>query len=122
MPSAACPSCGATVEFQSVVSILSVCSYCQSTLIRHDLDLENIGKMARLKLDGSPLQLGVTGTFAGKRFRAIGRIQLQYERGVWNEWHLHFEDGRSGWLGEAQGLYTVTFLTPVPSATLPPFN
>src|SRR5262245_3928030 len=110
MPQSACPSCSAKIEVKSVVSILTVCQYCNSTLIRHDLNLENIGKMAELKLDGSPFQLGVTGMFGGTRFTAVGRIQLQYERGVWNEWHLAFDDNRSGWLGEAQGLYAVTFL------------
>jgi predicted RNA-binding Zn-ribbon protein involved in translation (DUF1610 family) len=122
MAKAACPSCGASIEFKSTVSILAVCPYCQSTLIRHDLNLENLGRMADLKLDGSPLQLGVTGVFGGTRFTAVGRIQLQYGRGVWNEWHLLFDDRRSGWLGEAQGLYAVTFLASVPSTTIPPFE
>jgi hypothetical protein len=122
MPASACPSCGAAIEFRSTASILAVCGYCQSTLIRHDLNLENIGRMADLKVDGSPFQIGVTGEFNGARFTMVGRIQLQYDRGVWNEWHLLFGDMRSGWLGEAQGLYAVTFLTPVPGATLPLFD
>ena len=116
-----CPSCGATVEFKSSVSILAVCEYCRSTLIRHDLRIEDIGKMAQLKLDGSPIQLGVEGVYDRVHFGVIGRIQLQYERGVWNEWHLLFDDGKSGWLGEAQGIYMVTFLVPV-RGTLPAFN
>jgi len=43
-----CPSCGAAITFQSAISILAICHYCKSTLIRHDLELENIGKMAEL--------------------------------------------------------------------------
>jgi hypothetical protein len=122
MAQSACPSCGATIEFKSTASILAVCAYCHSTLIRHDLNLENLGKMADLKLDGSPMQLGVTGVFGGTRFTAVGRFQLKYGRGVWNEWNLLFDDGRNGWLGEAQGLYAVTFLSVVPNATIPPFE
>src|SRR5262245_25684469 len=110
MPSASCPSCGAQVQFKAATSIFAVCEYCRSALIRHDLDVENVGKMAELKTDGSPLQLAAEGRYGGKRFVVVGRIQLQYDRGVWNEWHLLFDDGRSGWLGEAQGTYVVTFL------------
>src|SRR6266702_4317560 len=60
----ACPSCGASVDFKSAASILAVCEYCRSTLVRQDINVENIGKMAELKLDGSPLQLGAQGTYA----------------------------------------------------------
>ncbi len=115
MATANCPSCGAAVEFKSSVSILAVCDYCRSTLVRHDINLENVGRMADLKLDGSPLQIGAEGRYRGVHFGVIGRIQLRYDRGIWNEWHLLFDDGRSGWLGEAQGIYAVSFLTKIRS-------
>ena len=110
MIAVSCPSCGAPVQFQSSVSILAVCESCRSTLLRKDLNIENLGVMAELKTDASPIQLGVEGRYTNVHFRVVGRIQLQYENGIWNEWHLAFDDGRSGWLGEAQGIYTVTFL------------
>lgn len=108
-----CPSCGAPVVFQSVASVMAVCQYCSSTLVRHDLDLENIGKMAQLQADGSPLQLRAEGKYQGDSFTVVGRIQLRFEKGLWNEWHLLFDDQRSGWLGEAAGIYAVSFLTEV---------
>lgn len=107
---AACPSCGAPVVFQSAASIFAVCAYCQSTLIRHDQALEDIGKMAALVEDRSPLQLGTEGRWQGVRFALIGRIQNKYSQGVWNEWHLLFDDMRTGWLSEAGGEYVLTFL------------
>src|SRR5215470_2643947 len=113
MVKVSCPSCGAPVTFQSTFSILAVCEHCNSTLIRHDINVEDIGKMAALQVDGSPLQLGVRGEYKGVSFSVIGRIQLRYDRGIWNEWHLMFNDGRSGWLGEAQGIYAVSFLTKI---------
>ena len=88
-----CPSCGARVAFQSKFSILAVCEHCNSTLVRHDINIEDIGKMAELQVDGSPLQLGVRGEYKGVSFSVIGRIQLRFERGIWNEWHLMFNDG-----------------------------
>ncbi len=109
-----CPSCGAPVVFKSGASILAVCEYCSSTLVRHDLNLENVGKMAELQADGSPLQLRTEGRYQRVPFTVVGRIQLRYKQGLWNEWHLLFDDQRSGWLGESMGTYAVSFLTEVP--------
>jgi len=121
MDKCTCPSCGASVEFQSPASILTVCEYCASTLVRHDVNLENIGRMAELQVDGSPLQLHVEGRYQGVPFLVVGRIQLRYEQGLWNEWHLLFDDLRSGWLGESGGIYAVSFLTKLDEA-LPRFE
>ena len=107
---AVCPSCGAPVVFKSAASIFAVCEYCQSTLVRHDQALEDIGKMAALAEDRSPLQLGTEGNWQGLHFALIGRIQLRYSEGLWNEWHLLFDDQRTGWLSEANGEYVVSFL------------
>jgi len=104
-----CPSCGAPVEFKSAASIFAVCEYCRSTLVRHDRELENIGRMAELLEDASPVRLGTEGRYRGVHFAVIGRIQLRYGQGVWNEWHLLFDDQRSGWLSDAGGQYVVSF-------------
>ena len=106
---ASCPSCGAPVVFKSASSILAVCDYCQSTLVRHDQALEDIGKMASLVEDRSPLQLGAEGSYKGVHFALIGRIQVKYGQGTWNEWHLLFDDMRTGWLSEAGGEYVLAF-------------
>ncbi|HEX6733608.1 MAG TPA: DUF4178 domain-containing protein [Azonexus sp.] len=110
---ATCPSCGAPVVFRSASSVFAVCEYCSSTLVRHDQALEDIGKMAALVEDRSPLQLGTEGHYKGVHFALIGRIQLKYSQGYWNEWHLLFDDARTGWLSEAGGEYVLTFATPV---------
>ncbi len=112
MKTANCPSCGALVAFRSPASLLAVCEYCRSTLVRHGAEVENLGRMAELLEDASLIRLGTEGKFHGMHFAVIGRIQLQYAQGLWNEWHLLFDNQRSGWLGEANGDYTITFLTP----------
>lgn len=114
MKTANCPTCGAQVTFRTVASIMAVCEYCRSTLIRRGADVENIGKMAELIEDASLVQLGTEGKYKGMHFAVIGRIQLQYPQGLWNEWHLLFDNQRSGWLSDANGDYTVTFLSWVP--------
>src|SRR5947208_11033446 len=113
-----CPSCGARILFQSAASILAICDYCKSTLVRRDLDVENIGKMAELQRDGSPLQLHAEGRYRQVHFAVVGRIQLRYEQGLWNEWYLLFDDMRGGWLGEAQGIYAISFLAEISQPVL----
>jgi ribosomal protein S27E len=119
--SANCPACGAPVVFKSSASFHAVCEFCRSTLVRHGGDLENLGRMADLIEDASPLRLGSEGRYRGVHFAVIGRIQLRYESGVWNEWHLLFDDQRGGWLSDASGEYLISFLTP-PDAPLPEFS
>jgi ribosomal protein S27E len=118
--SANCPACGAPVVFKSSASFHGVCEFCRSTLVRHGGDLENLGRMADLLEDASPIRLGTEGRYKGVHFAVVGRIQLKYASGVWNEWHLLFDDQRGGWLSDAGGEYAVSFLTQ-PGATLPPF-
>lgn len=104
-----CASCGAPVQFRSKASVFAVCSYCKSTLVRQDMNLELVGKMADLKYDVTPFQIGTSGKFNGKAFEVIGRLQIAYSEGYWNEWYCIFNDGDTGWLAEAQGFLAMCF-------------
>ena len=77
--------------------------------------------MAALAEDRSPLQLGSEGVYKGVHFALIGRIQIRYSQGIWNEWHLLFDDMRTGWLSEAGGEYVISFLRHV-DEPLPAFD
>ncbi|HEX4233011.1 MAG TPA: DUF4178 domain-containing protein [Caldimonas sp.] len=119
---AACPNCGAPVEFRSAASPFAVCSFCRSTVVRTGDELRKIGESAELFDDHTPLQLGVAGRHQGAPFTLVGRLQYRYADGTWNEWHALFESGpeqqKSGWLSEDNGRYVVAFdaslTTPVP--------
>ncbi len=104
-----CPSCGAQIVFQSNLSVYAVCQYCSSTVVRHDVDVESIGKMAALPEDMSPIQIGTEGYYRHVRFSVVGRMKIGWEDGSWNEWFVIGDDGRRGWLAEAQGFYAVCF-------------
>lgn len=117
-PQANCPSCGAPVQFRWSSAVQTVCPFCHSILVRDDLDLKKVGTVADLPPDPSPIQLLTSGTYNNKKFDVIGRIIYQYEQGGWNEWHIVFSDGVSGWLSDAQLQYAVSFL--VPGISLPP--
>jgi hypothetical protein len=109
-----CPSCGAEVVFNSNLSVYAVCQYCRSMIVRQDLDLESIGTMATLPDDMSPFQLGSEGYYLGKHFTLVGRMKMGWADGSWNEWFMATEDGRKGWLAEAQGCYAICFETAPP--------
>jgi hypothetical protein len=104
----ACPACGAEVKFKSSASVFAVCSHCASTLVRHDDQIKNQGKMSALPQDLSPLQIGTTGVFKGSKFEVVGRQRIGWENGSWNEWYLFFDNGSDGWLADAQGNYMIS--------------
>ncbi len=116
---AACPNCGAPVEFRSAASAFAVCSFCRSTIVRDGAALRRIGQSAELFDDHSPLQLGSAGRFQGEPFTLVGRLQYGYGEGTWNEWHALFDNGRSGWLSDDNGAYVFAFDVP-PDAAVPP--
>ena len=102
------------MTFVSAQSLLAVCSYCRATIVRHDLDVTQIGVMGALIEDATPLQLGVEGVYRATHFAVVGRLQVKWAQGGWNEWYCAFDDGRGGWLGEAAGEYSMSFETTVP--------
>jgi hypothetical protein len=119
-PTANCPNCGAQIRFLWSRAIQTTCEFCRSILVRKDVNLEKVGKVADLPPDASPIQIGTEGQFRNKAFLVVGRILYEYEQGGWNEWHVVFNDGGSAWLSDAQAQYAVSVLaqapTPLPSA------
>ena len=112
---AACPNCGAPVEFASAASPIAVCSFCRSTLARDGDALRRIGQSAELFDDHSPLQLGASGRYQGAAFTLVGRLQMRYADGVWNEWHALFDATKAAWLSEDNGRYVLAFDAPLPA-------
>lgn len=109
MQQVSCPGCGAPVQFKSAASVMAVCEFCKTTLLKDADSVRSLGKMSQVLEDYSPLQIGTSGHFAQRGFSLIGRIQLKYADGYWNEWYALFDDGTTGWLSDASGQYTMTF-------------
>ena len=114
-----CPNCGAPVRFRWSGAVQTTCEFCRSILVRTDIDLKMVGQVADLPPDSSPIQLGTEGIYQNKSFVVVGRIIYEYEQGGWNEWHIVYNDGKSGWLADAQLEYDLSFWTQPPSP-LPP--
>ncbi|WP_434776902.1 DUF4178 domain-containing protein [Neisseria sp. Ec49-e6-T10] len=118
-----CPCCGAKVPVYSATSVLVVCEYCHSSLIRSEDRAIDSGRKSALFEDFSPIQLYTSGTFKGQPFQIIGRLQIEYDQGSWNEWYVLFANGSRGWLGDSGGQFMFTFLAePLPDTQLLPFS
>lgn len=120
-PVANCPNCGAPVAFRWSSAVQTTCEFCHSILVRTDVDLKKVGEVADLPADASPIQIGTEGVYLNKGFVVVGRIMYEYEQGGWNEWHVVFNDGSSGWLSDAQLEFDLSALSkpeqPLPSTT-----
>jgi len=121
MQTVSCPSCGAEVNFRSHASVMAVCEYCNTRVLKEAGAVKDLGKISSVLEDYSPIQVGTSGVLGGRNFNVVGRIQLRYDAGMWNEWFIVFDDATSGWLGDASGQYTVTTLRK-PDAQLPAFE
>ncbi len=96
------------------MSLVTVCPYCHSAIARQDRQLADLGKVAEITDSESPLQLGLRGTWRGKAFRLIGRVQYRhFVGGTWDEWYVEMPGGKWGWLSEAQGRFAIFQARPV---------
>jgi ribosomal protein S27E len=102
---AACPGCGAAVEFRSLASTHAVCGFCQSTIVRDGDALQRIGKMSEVFDDYSPLQLFSQGKYNNVGFTVVGRLQYKYRDGSWSEWLCALDDGSTASLSEDNGSF-----------------
>jgi endogenous inhibitor of DNA gyrase (YacG/DUF329 family) len=109
---AACPGCGAPVNFSSLASTHAVCGFCQSTVVREGDALKRIGKMAEVFDDYSALQLMSQGKLQNVNFTIVGRLQYQSDSGSWNEWLAALDDGSSACLSEDNGSFVWTRAQP----------
>ncbi len=101
-----CPSCGAPAPFRGTAVSL-VCEFCTTTIVRSGVDVRMVGKVSAILDTGSPILLNAQGRHENSPFEVVGRLQVQYQRGTWNEWYINFADGSVGWLSDAQGSYSI---------------
>ena len=114
-----CPSCGTLIEFGLGASMARVCTACRATVVRTDRGLQDFGKIAALADTPSLIAVGDQGTLDGRSFEVLGRVQLDYGLGPWDEYYVAFDYGKEwGWLAYAQGRWYLTFL--VPNLPAPP--
>lgn len=104
-----CPQCGAALKFTNRFSVSTVCEFCNSLVIRHDMNLQLRGKEGVLQDDLNPLQVGTRGVFQKTGFSIVGGVRLNHHEGFWQEWFLQLDqsiqNSQYAWLAQAQGEY-----------------
>jgi hypothetical protein len=112
---ASCPSCGAEVVFQLGSTLLKVCEHCGVAVARKGANLAAYGKVAELIPTPSLLTLEAHGSYEGAPpFTLVGRLQLDYGAGTWDEWLMAFGGDSWAWLSEAQGRFHYMGLAALP--------
>ena len=86
----------------------ATCPYCQTLILRQGLNVEEVGKVAILPFDVSPIQLGTTLGAEGRRLTVVGRVRWAWDGGSWNEWLAMADTGAQFWLAEAAGTFMLT--------------
>ena len=92
----------------------ATCPYCQTLILRDGLRGEEIGKVAVLPFDLSPIQLGTVLHPGDQRLTVVGRVRWAWSGGSWNEWLALSENGAQFWLAEAA--YMVMLTSELPQA------
>ena len=82
----ACPQCAGPLDFKLKASVQCVCPYCGALVVREGASLANFGSCADLLESSSPFRLGTSGIHQQRSFEIIGRRQIGWERGFWEEW------------------------------------
>ena len=103
-----CHGCGAQVEFKTTDSLLAICPYCHTHVTKDEEKINSFGKKSEIVQDFSKIQIGTTGDYRGEQFTVIGRVQIKYTYGYWNEWYILFSNGLTGWLSDVMDEYSIT--------------
>jgi uncharacterized Zn-finger protein len=97
------------VEFTAGSAQVVVCGYCQTVVAKKGANLEAHGRISAIVDTDSPLRLGLEGRYAKTGYRLVGHVQKDHGAGPWDEWYVEFDDGRTGWLSEAEGAFYMMF-------------
>ncbi len=103
MITANCPSCGSGITFRSAAALTVVCDSCRSCVLRTDTSPLDLGKVAPLSRELSPLQVGCRGRRGARSFEIVGVLRKGRAGVRWNEFFLAWSDGTYGWLSDGNG-------------------
>ncbi|MEO0606265.1 MAG: DUF4178 domain-containing protein, partial [Myxococcota bacterium] len=113
-----CPNCGAPQERRNPGIQVIVCDRCDSTLYDRDGVLAQ-GERSVVAEPRSDIVVGANGRLANLSVEVIGRIQLAYSGGRWDEWYVRDHEGRDLWLVEDERRYTLEWRIDPPAGVTP---
>lgn len=103
-----CPSCGAPVRLSSLNSKTIECIHCNSLLTLDGDALKDLGRKSFVLKGSTVIKIGSKSSYNGIKFTFIGRYQVGYEVGFWNEWFVLFENGETGWVTDTDNGWYIT--------------
>ncbi len=118
MAELSCPNCGAVHERRNPGIQVIVCDRCDSTLYDRDGVLAQ-GERSVVAEPRSDIVVGAQGRLADLAVDVIGRIQLTYAGGRWDEWYLRDNRGRDLWLVEDERRYALEWAIEAPAGVTP---
>ncbi|MEN0061666.1 MAG: DUF4178 domain-containing protein [Myxococcota bacterium] len=113
-----CPNCGAVHERRNPGIQVIVCDRCDSTIYDRDGVLA-LGERSVVAEPQSDIVVGANGRIANLSVEVIGRIQLEYPGGAWDEWYVRDAEGRDLWLVEDERRYALEWPIEPPPAITP---
>jgi hypothetical protein len=57
---------------------MAVCEFCRAPCRQGADAVRDLGKMSAVLEDYSPIQIGTAGSYGGRAFTVVGRIQLRW--------------------------------------------
>ncbi|RYY97778.1 MAG: DUF4178 domain-containing protein [Chitinophagaceae bacterium] len=101
-----CPGCGGTLAFAHESVNLATCS-CGAVVEQQEDGSLALRPYYRINAPFELLQPGTGGTWQGRSFTVLGRIQVLFDGSAYNYWTILFDDDTLAWLAEGYGLYSI---------------
>ncbi|MGV3588790.1 MAG: hypothetical protein ACO1OF_17425 [Adhaeribacter sp.] len=103
-----CTSCSTSLQFMAHGSNCIICPGCRFLNYRiRPKSTTCLRKLEAVQEDMSVIRIGTSGTSEGINFEVIGRLQYFFQERYRNHWFLIYSDGRTGWLGDWDGNYSL---------------
>lgn len=100
-----CNYCGGEVAIKSRFAKTAVCRYCNTVYFLENDQIKPEGVNKPFK-PLSILKVGSRGKYKDKPLQVLGRIRLEDEDDVWDEWYVLIEN-KPYWLEESADLLTL---------------
>ena len=100
-----CPNCGGDVKLPVAAVPTASCAYCSSLLVVNEEAVRSLGQYALLTNPPSCLAVGWPGSLLKRHFTTMGRAQLSYKDGLWDEWWVAFDQNYRAWISQDEGGY-----------------
>jgi hypothetical protein len=101
-----CTTCGGEIEISSRFSKIVKCRYCDTVYTLDNNKLESSGIVSEPFEPLSMLEVRKTYNYKDKIVKVLGRIRLQSEGDIWDEWYVLI-DGIPYWIEESSDLITL---------------